>query len=164
VETEFIAEFRAVHHDRPPRTGELAELVLTSLGRAGCPVIRYRTGDLVRPFPDGHGDVRFVWLDGGVLGRVDEMVIIRGMNIYPSAVEQIVRRFPEIAEYRLIARKAGEMDRLTLEIEDPRRDPQRVAEALELALGLHLDVHVVDSGSLPRFEHKGQRFIDERKP
>jgi phenylacetate-CoA ligase len=163
VEWEFIAEFRSLESGGPARNGELSELVLTTLGRVGSPVIRYRTGDVVRPQFDPPGANRFVLLEGGVLGRVDDMLIVRGVNVYPSAIEQIVREFPEIAEYRLIATKQGEMDALTLEIEDPLRNPQRVAERLQLRLGLRVAVDCVEAGSLPRFEHKGRRFVDKRK-
>lgn len=104
----------------------------------------------------------FVLLEGGVLGRSDDMMIIRGVNVFPSSVEQIVRGFPEIAEYRLTARKTGEMDELAVEIEDHLNDPRRVAQALRLRLGLNVDVRCVPIGSLPRFDGKGKRFVDER--
>jgi len=118
VESEFIAEFLAVDTGRPAREGELAELILTTLNRSGCPVIRYRTGDLVRPFRNAAGENRFVLLEGGVLGRVDDMLVIRGMNIFPSSVEQVLRSFPDVAEYRLVADRIAAMDVLTVEVED----------------------------------------------
>jgi phenylacetate-CoA ligase len=101
-------------------------------------------------------------LEGGVLGRVDDMMIVRGVNIFPSSVEQILHRFPEIVEYRLIAHKQGEMDALTIEVEDRAEDPSRVARALQLQLGLRVAVKLVPPHSLPRFEGKGQRFVDQR--
>ena len=90
------------------------------------------------------------------------MMVIRGMNVFPSSVEQILHGFPEIVEYRLIAHKRGEMDALTIEIEDRLEDPARVAQELQLRLGLRVDVKVVPNGTLPRFEGKGQRFVDQR--
>ena len=162
VESEFLAEFLSVETGRPAADGELAELVLTTLGRVGAPVIRYRTGDLVRPTWRAAGDNRFVLLAGGVLGRADDMLIIRGVNIFPSSVEQIIHGFPEIVEYRLTAHKQGSMDALTVEIEDRLEAPDRVAEELQLRLGLRVAVKVVPLGSLPRFEGKGKRFIDAR--
>lgn len=90
LESEFIAEFVSVETGRPAADGELSHLLLTSLGRAGLPVIRYRTGDLVRPRWSETGANRFVLLEGGVLGCADQMMIIRGVNIFPSAVEEIV--------------------------------------------------------------------------
>jgi phenylacetate-CoA ligase len=162
VESEFVAEFLSVDTGKPAGEGELAELVLTSLGRVGSPVIRYRTGDLVRPSWNYEGSNNFVFLDRGVLGRADDMMIIRGVNIFPSSVEQILRGFPEVVEYRIIARKQGEMDDLSVEIEDRLQDPQRVGRELRLRLGLRVQVDCVPLGSLPRFEGKGKRFVDKR--
>ncbi|MCA9271309.1 MAG: AMP-binding protein [Planctomycetales bacterium] len=161
-ESAFVAEFLAVESDQPAAEGELSELVLTTLGRAGAPVIRYRTGDLVRPTWKADGDCRFVLLDGGVLGRADDMMIIRGVNVFPSGVEQILRSFPEVVEYRLTACKRGQMDALQVEVEDRLEEPGRIAKELQLKLGLHVDVALAPLGSLPRFEGKGKRFVDQR--
>ena len=162
TETEFIAEFLSIESGQAAGEGELAELVLTTLGRSGSPVIRYRTGDLVRPTWNTTGEVQFVLLDGGVLGRVDDMMTIRGVNVFPSAIEQILRSFPEVVEYRLRARRIGEMDALKIEMEDRLNAPTRVAQELQLRLGLKVEVTTVPMGTLPRFEGKGRRFIDER--
>lgn len=159
IESEFIAEFRSLGTGQPARDGELAELVLTTLGRAGSPVIRYRTGDLVRPERQETG---FVLLPGGVLGRADDMLIIRGVNVFPSSIEQIVHSFPEVEEFRLTAYRADEMDQLTIEIEDRLEQPARVAEELRLRLGLKVTVECMPLGSLPRHEGKSRRFIDRR--
>lgn len=161
-EAEFIAEFLSIETGQPAAEGELAELVLTPLGRIGCPVLRFRTGDLVQPSWTAKGDCRFVLLDRGVLGRVDDMMIVRGVNIYPSSIEQILHGFPEVIEYRMTVYKDGEMDALTIEIEDRLQAPDRVAKELRLRLGLNIDVRSVSAGSLPRFEAKGKRFIDQR--
>jgi phenylacetate-CoA ligase len=161
-ENDFIAEFLSVETGTAASEGELSELVLTNLGRVGSPIIRYRTGDLVRPSWQHVGANRFVFLDGGVLSRADDMMIVRGVNIFPSSVEQILRSFPEVVEYRLIARKAGEMDHLVVEIEDRLNDPDRVAKELRVRLGLKVEVKSVLLGSLPRVEGKGKRFVDER--
>lgn len=162
IESEFLAEFLSVETGEPAVEGELSELVLTTLGRYGSPVIRYRTGDLVRPSWNTAHDNRFVLLVGGVLGRADDMLVIRGVNIFPSSIEQIILSFPEVVEWRMTAHKAGEMDALAVEIEDRLDRPQRVAEELQLRLGLKIDVRAVPLGSLPRFEGKGKRFVDER--
>jgi len=142
--------------------GELSELVITTLGRIGAPVIRYRTGDLVRPTWNHPGDNHFVLLEGGVLSRADDMMIIRGVNVFPSSVEQILRGFPEVVEFRMRAVRSGEMDRMIVEVEDRLEDPARIANELRLRLGLKIQVKCVPLGSLPRFEGKGKRFIDER--
>ena len=164
-EAHFLAEFISVETGQPAQEGELSHLILTTLGRTGAPVIRYRTGDLVRPVwpTTGGSQRRFVLLEGGILGRADDMMIIRGMNIYPTAIEQILHSFPEVVEYRITARKHGAMDELVVEVEDHLQQPARIAEELQLKLGLKIDVRCVSAMSLPRFEGKGQRFIDERQ-
>jgi phenylacetate-CoA ligase len=160
LESEFIAEFLPV--DGEDSDSVLKQLVLTSLGRPGLPVIRYRTGDLVRPTWPAEGPNRFVVLEGGVLGRADDMMIIRGVNVFPTAVEQILRSFPEVVEYRMTARKNGAMDELVVAVEDHLKQPARIAEELYLRLGLRIEVRLAPPLSLPRFEGKGRRFVDER--
>ncbi len=163
-EAEFLAEFINYETGVPAAEGELSELVLTTLGRAGNPVIRYRTGDLVRPrWSAQDGNIRFVFLEGGVLGRVDDMLIIRGVNILPSSVEQVIRNFPEVAEYRITAQREGALDRLKVEVEDHQQSPDRIAAELQLRLGLNIEVAAVPIGTLPRFEGKAERFFDRRK-
>jgi phenylacetate-CoA ligase len=162
IECEFIAEFLSVATGTAAAEGELAELVITTLGRAGSPVIRYRTGDLVRPTWRSNGPNRFVRLGGGVLGRTDDMLIVRGVNVFPSSIEQIVRSFPEVVEFRAIIDKESQLDRITIEIEDRLEQPQRVAQELQLRLGLSVEVRPAPLGSLPRFEGKGKRFVDRR--
>lgn len=162
IESEFVAEFLSIDSGTAAGEGELAELVLTTLGRAGSPVIRYRTGDLVRPSWNSSTSNRFVFLEGGVLGRVDDMMIIRGVNIFPSSIDQILHSFPEVVEYRITATKDGEMDALGVEVEDRLNEPARIAKELQLRLGLRIGVAAVEIGSLPRFEGKGKRFVDLR--
>lgn len=161
-EAEFSAEFISVATGNPAAEGELSELVLTCLGRIGSPVIRYRTGDLVRPQWNTSGSCNFVFLEGGVLGRTDDMMIIRGVNVFPTSIEKILRGFPEIAEYRLTTFKQESMDQLKIEIEDQLESPERVRSELQIQLGLRIEVECVPTGSLPRFEAKGKRFIDQR--
>jgi phenylacetate-CoA ligase len=161
-ESEFIAEFISVETGRHAEEGELSHLILTTLGRLGSPVIRYQTSDLVRPVWSSETENRFVLLDGGVLGRADDMVIVRGMNIYPTAIEQILHSFPEVVEYRVTARRQGALDELLVEVEDHLQQPQRIAHELQIKLGLKVDVRCVTSMSLPRYEGKGCRFIDDR--
>ena len=138
----------------------LAELVLTTLERDGCPVIRYRTGDLVQPC--NYPDAGFLFLAGGVLGRTDDMMIIRGVNVFPSSIEQIIREFPEVDEYRLTAFRSGEMDQLKIEIESSKDLNDELIRQLQIRLGLRVDVESVAGDSLPRFEAKGRRFVDQR--
>ncbi|HZN33993.1 MAG TPA: AMP-binding protein [Pirellulaceae bacterium] len=159
IETEFIAEFRSLATGGPADDGEISELILTTLGRYGSPVIRYRTGDVVRPRFAAEG---FVLLEGGVLGRADDMLIVRGVNIFPSSVEQILRAFPEVVEFRVTAQRQGSLDSLLVEIEDRLNNPDRIARELQLRLGLKVEVRPAPIGSLPRFEGKGKRFHDQR--
>lgn len=167
LEPFFHPEFLAVGSGRPAAPGELSELVLTTLGRVGAPVIRYRTGDLVRPRWPAEEEIAagaspWVRLEGGVLGRADDMLVVRGVNVFPGAVDGIVRGFPEVAEYRLTVRSRGSIDEMDLEIEDRLDDPQRVAREFHLRLGLRVNVTTTPLGSLPRFEGKGRRVHDER--
>ncbi len=161
-EHDFVAEFLSIETGAAAKEGELSELVLTNLGRVGSPIIRYRTGDLVRPIWQHAGSNRFVLLEGGILSRADDMMVIRGVNIFPSSIDQILRSFPEVIEYRITARKVGSMDQLFVEIEDRLGEPQRVATELHLRLGLKVEVQTVPLGTLPRVDGKGRRFIDER--
>lgn len=167
IEDWFHPEFLALDSAAPAADGDLAELVLTTLGRAGCPVIRYRTGDVVRPrWPTAAalaaGGSPWVRLEGGVVGRADDMLVVRGVNVFPSAIDNIVRSFPEVAEYRLTVSRRGSLDSLALAIEDRLNAPDRVARELHVRLGLRAEVAVVPPGSLPRFEGKGRRIVDER--
>jgi phenylacetate-CoA ligase len=140
----------------------LAHLILTPLGRRGMPLLRYRTGDVVRPTWPQEGPNRFVLLAGGVVARADDMLIIRGVNVFPSAVDQILRSFPEVVEYRATVCKRGAMDELVVEVEDHLATPRRIEEEFVVRLGLHVEVRLVEPKSLPRFEGKGRRFIDAR--
>lgn len=164
IESEFIAE-PIVFDDRSPRgrkadDGELAELVLTGLGRHGAPAIRYRTGDLVRAEPSRNPENRFLFLRGGVIGRVDDMVVIRGVNVFPTSVEAIVRRVAGDAEYRVTRSRLEEMDQLRIEIEGEVAMARRLHDAFREQLGLRIDVSSVDEGTLPRFEGKAKRWIN----
>jgi len=163
LETEFIAEFLSLSTGGPAEEGEVSELVLTTLGRYGSPVVRYRTGDLVKPIFNHGGAKQFVLLEGGVLGRADDMLIVRGVNIFPSSLEQILRSFPEVVDFRTTCRKNGALDVLSIEIEDRLEKPDRIAREMNLRLGLKVEVRCVPLGSLPRSDGKGQRFIDLRQ-
>jgi phenylacetate-CoA ligase len=165
LEPWFHAEFLPLANTEPAAGTGLQELVLTTLGRSGAPVLRYRTGDLVQPrWPEdaANGHPPRVQLVGGVLGRRDDMLVVRGVNVFPRAIDEIIRAFPDIAEYRVEVQRRGSLDDLTIEIEAPQQAPAHVAEALKLRLGLRVDVCCVAPGSLPRFEGKGRRFVDHR--
>ncbi|QDV71345.1 Phenylacetate-coenzyme A ligase [Rosistilla carotiformis] len=162
IESEFIAEF-LLKDGTPADEGQLSELVLTNLGRIGAPMIRYRTGDLVRPHWEHQDTCRFIRLQGGVLGRADDMVVVRGVNVFPSSIERVIRSFPELGEFRILLSKQGQMDQVRVEVEDPQNDPQRIGKQFEATIGLRIDVKIVPPDSLPRFEAKARRVIDNRK-
>ncbi len=140
----------------------LYELVLTSLGRYGAPVFRYRTGDIVRASLPQSGKCRFLWLDGGVLGRTDDMLIIRGVNIFPSSIDAVLREFHEVGEYRVLVSRRQHLDQLNLEVEVDESTLATVRKRLEIALGIRVEVQAVPKGTLPRHEGKSRRWIDQR--
>jgi len=157
----FFAEVVDPATGAPVGEGETGELVLTTLRRTASPLIRYRTGDLVRAArpPAGHPRPSPLWLTGGILGRVDDMVVVRGVNIYPSAVEQIVRGLDGIGEYRVTLDTGGAMAELAIEAETTAAVADELARRLHQALALRVPVAAVADGSLPRSELKARRWI-----
>lgn len=143
--------------------GAEGELVLTTLRRADSPVIRYRTGDLVRKRfyqIDGEKQIGF---EGGVLGRIDDMVVVRGVNVYPSAVDAVLRKFPEVAEYQVVETSERSMSEILLRIElAPSAAPEvveAVAGQLRESLALRIPVELAEPGALPRYEFKSKRWV-----
>jgi phenylacetate-CoA ligase len=159
LETECIAEVVDPATGAPVPAGREGELVLTNLGRAGSPLLRYRTGDRVVADPDPCpcGSV-LTRLRGGILGRADDMLIVRGMNVYPAAIEAVLREFPDVAEFRIVASATA----LRLEVEAPAALAGRIADAVKDRLLLRPEVAAVPAGSLPRAEMKSRRV--ERVP
>jgi len=164
-EGEFICEVIN------PETGESAnegELVITNLGRVGMPLIRYRTGDRVKLMGEPCSCGRsFRRLEGGVIGRIDQVVIVRGINVFPSAIENIVRRFPETGEFAVDLYRRKILDEMELRIEVRNTEPQTfatlVADEVRNALGIRVKVIPVPFGTLPRFDLKARRFTDHRE-
>jgi len=164
-ESEFIAEVLNPNTGEAIAEGEQGELVITNLGRIGSPVIRYKTGDLVEPSAQSCPCGRpFVLLNGGVLGRVDDMIVIRGVNVFPSAIENIMREFPQVEEFRIETFEKESLRQLKL-ILDPRSDQaaqgleEKVGQRLRERIGLRPQVELVTPGTLPRFELKAKRFF-----
>jgi len=161
-EDEFIAEMIDPATHAEIEDGQKGELVLTNLGRVGMPLIRYRTGDLGaisrEPCPCGRRGARLV---GGVLGRADDMITIRGINVFPSAVENIVRRYPEIVEFAIEVYRHREMHELRLKVEITGVSNgviDRLAQAFSNDLRIRASIEHVADGSLPRFELKSRRL------
>ena len=166
MESAYIAEVISTNDGRPVPPGGTGELVLTNLGRTGSPILRYRTGDLVEravncPCACGRYDLA---LEGGILVRTDDMVVVRGVNVYPSAVEDVLRTFG-VAEYRVEIRTERALPELTIQIEptaaykDGAGLAQQIEAALNNALSLRIPVECVHSGELPRFEMKARRWV-----
>jgi phenylacetate-CoA ligase len=165
-EAEYICEILEPDADRPVADGERGELVITNLGRAASPLIRYRTGDMVvRRSGTCACGRSLARIEGGILSRADDMVNVRGVNVYPSAVESVVRRFGEVAEYRATVATTGSLRELSVEIEltsgvdGGSNVAALVASALRESLGLTVPLRVVEANTLPRFEMKSRRFV-----
>ena len=157
VESEFIFE---VVDDAGHPANE-GELVATNLGRWGMPLFRYRTGDRVsvsrEPCSCGSS---FIKLVGGIRGRVDDMFTVRGVNLYPSQVEDIVRRHSFVTEFLIEHRRVRQMDEVTLlvEIQGAATSTERLEADLRQALGVRLGCRVVPAGTLVRSELKSKRI------
>lgn len=154
LDSHFLAEVIDPVTLAPVPEGEVGELVLTTLKRVGSPLLRYRTGDRVRPRR---------WLgrwtfEGGILGRVDDMVVIRGVNLYPSAVEAVVRSVEAVGEYRVTVDRTGDLAEVSIEAEADSSACRDLAGRLHRALSLRMTVTPVPVGSLPRFEMKARRW------
>jgi phenylacetate-CoA ligase len=163
-ELEFIFEVVDPLTGEASEPGTCGELVATNLRRAGMPVLRYRTGDLVELIPDPCGcGRRMARIRGGVVGRADDMLIVRGVNLYPSAIDNLIRGFPSIVEYEVEIRRRAGMDDLLLKLEV--QDSKHFSEAEEVVLAafrsqLNIRVSVEEAarGSLPRYEFKARRY------
>jgi phenylacetate-CoA ligase len=154
MELGYIAEILCSGGD----TSDTGELVLTNLGRTGSPLLRYRTGDVVRraaPEQCMCGSYELA-LEGGILARADEMVVVRGVNLYPSAVEQVVRSCG-VTEFHVETYTERALKEMSIQVEGS--DPHRVAHALQSAFGLRVSVSCVEPGTLPRFEAKAKRWV-----
>jgi phenylacetate-CoA ligase len=173
-ELEFVAEVLEPESGRPVAPGEIGELTLTNLGRWGAPVLRYRSGDRVRLGTSACACGRtFARLEGGILGRVDDMLVVRGVNVFPSALEGIVRRFTLVDEFQIEVFRRGAMDevRLLVEIEEAggaaalaTETVRGVIDAVRRDLGIRVDVVAVPARTLPRYELKARRVVRREDP
>ncbi|MFQ5932108.1 MAG: phenylacetate--CoA ligase family protein [Nitrospiraceae bacterium] len=156
---------------KPVAPGGEGELVFTSLYRKAMPLIRYRTRDVVkvadRVCPCGR---TLFSLDGGVLGRLDDMKKIRGVVVYPGRIEEIVRQYDGVDEYQVIFKRVSGLDEIVVRIDpSPAILAERhetlqneIAHGLQIGLGIRAVVELAPSGSLPRWDHKAKRVVDER--
>ena len=167
MESAYLAEVIDPGNHRRVAPGDIGELVLTTLGRTGSPLLRYRTGDLVRParsLPCACGSWE-LGLEGGILGRGDDMVVVRGVNLYPGAVEAVIRGCREVVEYRVEVDHRGTLCELRVQAEassgsvDGPKLGRRLETDLQSAFGLRIPVSIVPQGTLPRPEFKANRWV-----
>jgi len=145
-----------------PGEGEVGELVFTTLTKEAMPLLRYRTGDLASlsrdPCPCGRTFARM----SRIKGRTDDMLVIRGVNVFPSEIERVLLAFEGLApHYQLVVERVDRLDELTVQVEGAA-DSAPVKEQLERALGLSARVEVMEPGSIPRSEGKALRVLDRR--
>ena len=169
MESAFLPEIIDTATGAHVHPGDPGELVLTTLNRTGSPLLRYRTGDLVKSSHDeicpcGRSDLA---LEGGILGRVDDMVVVRGVNVFPGAVDEIIRAHAGVAEYQVRVSRAQALAELSLKVEtrpgseDTDTLTRQLEHAFESALNLRVPVTAVPPGTLPRFEMKARRWVWE---
>lgn len=170
LESEFIAEIVAPETEMPIQEGEVGELILTNLGRSCMPAIRYRTGDLVKVKKGFCGCGRtFRILEGGVMGRKDEMIIIKGVNIFPNVLRNIVESHIQPGDnYQIEAYKERGVDEITIKLEMKEEGKgegiqRNIQDEIKRKLNLRVGVKIVPMGTLPKFDYKAKRFIDRRK-
>lgn len=169
IESSYIAEVVDPDTGQPMAPGESGELVLTTLGRTGSPLLRYRTGDVVRPELPGRCQCGRcdLALKGGIIGRTDDMIIVRGVNVFPSALEELIAECDEVTEYRIEVRSDHTMVQLNIVIEptplceSPIKLSKMVKKKLQEAFPIRIEISTVPPGSLPRFEMKSKRWVRE---
>ena len=172
IESMFYAECLDPASLKPVEPGEVGELVLSNLCTESMPLLRYRMKDLVRFNKETCACGRtFLRLDGGVLGRSDDMFQFAGVNIFPSGIENLIREVPEFSdEYQIVVPKIGTGKHLTIRVEPvkPNISKQRMEQAVKqfvesfkYRITITPDVEIVKIGELPRFELKAKRLIRE---
>lgn len=175
AEDHFYCEIVNPDTLEPVPDGEWGELVITTLTREACPLVRYRTRDLTRiisePCPCGRTHRKI----DRIIGRTDDMMIIRGVNVFPSQIEQVITSFPEIAtQYQIVLTREAQLDKIELNVEtvpDFPIDEVRKIEDLRRRLGMELksnlqvsvDIHFVEPKTIERSMGKAKRVLDLRK-
>jgi phenylacetate-CoA ligase len=163
-EAEFVFEIIDPVSLEPVESGVRGELVVTNLGRGAMPLLRYRTGDLVEMTAERCECGRsFARIRGGVLGRADEMIIVRGVNLYPAAIDDLVRSVGSVVEYEVEIRRSGAMDELLVKVEteegvEPTVVAGNLVTAFRRQFNIRVDVTPAGAGSLPRYEFKARRY------
>ena len=174
AEDHFLFEIVDRKTLRPVAEGEQGEAVITTLTKEAIPVIRYRTRDITRLLPEPCGCGRTLRRMEKVLGRTDDMLIIRGVNVFPSQVETVLLQMQEARpHYQLLATRDGALDNLEVKVEvsesafsDEMKQitefRERLQHKLDGALGVHAKLTLVEPGGLERFVGKAKRVVDQR--
>ncbi len=174
AEDHFYPEIVDPDTLEPVPDGEYGELVITTLTREACPLVRYRTRDVTRiisePCPCGRTHRKI----DRIVGRTDDMMIIRGVNVFPSQIEQVITAFPEVAtHYQIVLTREAQLDKIALNVEtepDFPIDEIRKIEDLKRRLGAELksnlqvqvDINLVEPKTIARSEGKAKRILDLR--
>jgi phenylacetate-CoA ligase len=168
-EDHFLVEVVDPESGLPLDEGDEGELVFTTLLKEAMPLLRYRTGDIgsltLEPCSCGRTTARI----RGLRGRRDDMITVRGVNLYPSNVEHLLLSVPEVApHYQLVVERSGTMDELTVQCEpvSAEVDPAALRSTVETVLrehtGIRIVVDVLEPGAVPRSEGKAVRVVDRR--
>ncbi len=168
-EDHFLAEMVDPETGAPVPPGQQGELVLTTLTKEALPMLRYRTGDITtlaaEPCACGRTTARM----SRIVGRHDDMLIIRGVNLYPSEVERILLGLPEVApHYQIVLERPDTMDVMTVlcepahMVDDPEALEARIGHVLYEGTGVHPRVQLLEHGAVPRSEGKAVRVVDRR--
>jgi phenylacetate-CoA ligase len=173
AEDSVICEVLDPETGKPVEPGEVGELVFTDVVSKGAPLLRYKVNDLTRidesPCECGRTLAR---IPDGILGRADDMLIVRAANVYPSAIDEIVKGFADISgNYQVIIDRPKDLDTMTLRVEKARAlsssEQQilvgQIDNRIKMAFGSRADIEVLEPGSLPTFVYKAKRIIDKRK-
>ena len=164
IENAFIAEVIDPNTQKKLSLGSIGELVLSSIGRAGCPLLRYRTGDIVQLIHQKCAcGFKGQSLMGGILSRADEMIFLKGNNIYPSALQNKLHAIEGIVDFRITFYKIEANPQLLFEVETLQTDAESIKDMVEkmiqTAFLFKPVIKIVPNGTLPRQEMKSKRFI-----
>lgn len=168
-EDHFLVEVIDADTGQPVDEGVEGELVFTTLAKEAMPMLRYRTGDVGSLTFEACICGRTTARIRGLRGRIDDMITVRGVNLYPSNVEHLLLSVPEVApHYQLVVERPGAMDEVTVQCEpasaeaDPAELRATVAKILHDHVGIRIDVEVLPAGSVPRSDGKAVRVVDRR--
>jgi phenylacetate-CoA ligase len=173
AEDSVICEILDVDTGEPVKPGEVGELVFTDVVTKGAPLLRYRVNDLTRIEEEKCACGRtLARIPDGILGRADDMITVRAANVYPSAIDEIVKSFNELdGEYQVVIEKPEDLDVMTLRLERAGELSAgaedelvtRIDQRVKLAFGSRAKIEILAPGSLPTFVYKAKRIIDKRK-